>query len=102
MAAEPAATYEFFAACPRHVPDLLAGELRELGLAVTREYPAGVGFSGPVRDGYLACLASRTASRVLLTLGSARLDSPEMLYDSLRALPWEHHLAPEGTLAIDV
>jgi 23S rRNA (guanine2445-N2)-methyltransferase / 23S rRNA (guanine2069-N7)-methyltransferase len=102
MDAEPTVTHEFFAACPRHVPDLLAGELRELGLNVIREYPAGVGFSGPLRDGYLACLASRTASRVLLTLGSARLDSPEMLYDSLRALPWEHHLAPEGTLAIDV
>jgi 23S rRNA (guanine2445-N2)-methyltransferase / 23S rRNA (guanine2069-N7)-methyltransferase len=93
---------EFFAACPRHVPDLLAGELRALGLDVAREHPAGVSFTGPLRDGYLACLASRTASRVLLTLGSVPLDSAETMYEAIRALPWEEHLATEGTLAIDV
>jgi len=102
MSAESAGTHEFFAACPRHVPDLLATELRGLGLQVTREHPAGVSFSGPLRDGYLACLASRTASRVLLTLGSVPLDSPESLYEAMRLLPWEDHVAPEGTLAIDV
>ena len=94
--------HEFFAACPRHVPDLLAGELRALGLDVTREHPAGVSFTGTIRDGYLACLASRTASRVLLTLGTVPLDSPEAMYESIRAVPWEEHLGAEGTLAIDV
>ena len=102
MSAEAPAVHEFFAACPRHVPDLLAGELRALGLNVTREYPAGVGFTGSIRDGYLACLSSRTASRVLLTLGSVPLDSPDAMYGGVRGLPWEEHLAPEGTLAIDV
>ena len=92
----------FFAACPRHVPDLLAAELRGLGLEVRREFPAGVAFTGPLRDGYLACLASRLASRVLLTLAPLPLDSPEAMYDAIRALPWEEHLASEGTLAIDV
>jgi 23S rRNA (guanine2445-N2)-methyltransferase / 23S rRNA (guanine2069-N7)-methyltransferase len=102
MGADVTAGHEFFAACPRHVPDLLAAELRGLGLTVTREYPAGVGFTGPLRDGYHACLASRCASRVLLTLGSVPLDSPESMYEAIQALPWEEHLAPEGTLAIDV
>ena len=102
MSADTPAVHEFFAACPRHVPDLLAGELRALGLNVTREYPAGVGFTGSIRDGYLACLSSRTASRVLLTLGSVPLDSPDAMYGGVRGLPWEEHLAPEGTLAIDV
>ncbi len=102
MTGSSPAELEFFAACPRHVPDLLAGELRALGLNVTREHPAGVSFTGPIRDGYLACLASRTASRVLLTLGTVPLDSPETLYDAIRAMPWEEHLATEGTLAIDV
>jgi len=92
----------FFAACPRHVPDLLATELRGLGLEVTREFPAGVAFTGSLRDGYLACLASRLASRVLLTLAPVPLESPEAMYEAIRALPWEEHLAPEGTLAIDV
>ena len=102
MPAEAADTLEFFSACPRQVPDLLAGELRALGLTVTREHPAGVSFSGTIRDGYLACLAVRTASRVLLTLGTVPLDSPEAMYAAIRELPWEDHLASEGTLAIDV
>jgi 23S rRNA (guanine2445-N2)-methyltransferase / 23S rRNA (guanine2069-N7)-methyltransferase len=95
-------TLEFFAACPRHVPDLLATELRGFGLNVTREHPAGVSFTGTIRDGYLACIASRTASRVLLTLGTVPLDTPEAMYTAIREMPWEEHLASEGTLAIDV
>jgi 23S rRNA (guanine2445-N2)-methyltransferase / 23S rRNA (guanine2069-N7)-methyltransferase len=102
MSVAQGAAFDFFAACPRHVPDLLAAELRALGLDVTREYPAGVSFTGTLRDGYLACLASRTASRVLLTLGVVALDTPEAMYDAIRAMPWEDHLAPDGTLAIDV
>jgi 23S rRNA (guanine2445-N2)-methyltransferase / 23S rRNA (guanine2069-N7)-methyltransferase len=102
MSGDPGPAFEFFAACPRHVPDLLAGELRVLGLDVTREHPAGVSFTAPLRDGYLACLASRTASRVLLVLGTVPVETPEAMYEAIRAMPWEDHLAPDGTLAIDV
>ena len=102
MSVDAGPVLEFFAACPRHVPELLGGELRALGLNVTREHPAGVSFSGPLRDGYLACLASRTASRVLLVLGTVPVDTPEAMYGAIRDLPWEEHLAPDGTLAIDV
>lgn len=94
--------HEFFVACPRHVAELLASELRELGVAAAREHPAGVGFSGPLAQGYAACLHARTASRVLLTLGDVPLDSPEAMYEGLHDLPWEEHLACEGTLAVDV
>jgi 23S rRNA (guanine2445-N2)-methyltransferase / 23S rRNA (guanine2069-N7)-methyltransferase len=93
---------EFFAACPRHVPDLLAAELRGLGLGVSREHPAGVSFQGPLSHGYVACLESRTASRVLLALATVPLDSVEAMYEALRELPWEEHVAPEGSLAIDI
>ncbi|HEX6573037.1 MAG TPA: hypothetical protein VF055_13515, partial [Steroidobacteraceae bacterium] len=48
----------FFAACPRNVSDLLATELREMDVAVEREHPAGVSFSGSLRDAYQACLRS--------------------------------------------
>ncbi len=98
----PGRELEFFAACPRHVPELLATELRSLGLDVTREHPAGVAFRGPLESGYVACLESRTASRVLLAVGSVPLDSAEAMYEALRELAWEDHLAPGGTLAVDV
>jgi 23S rRNA (guanine2069-N7)-methyltransferase / 23S rRNA (guanine2445-N2)-methyltransferase len=94
--------FEFFAACPRHVPDLLAAELRGLGLGVSREHPAGVSFQGPLAHGYVACLESRTASRVLLALATVPLDSVEAMYEALRELSWEDHVAAEGSLAIDI
>jgi 23S rRNA (guanine2445-N2)-methyltransferase / 23S rRNA (guanine2069-N7)-methyltransferase len=102
MSIDAGPVFEFFAACPRYVPELLGSELRALGLNVTREHPAGVSFSGPLRDGYRACLASRTASRVLLVLGTVPVDTPEAMYTAIRDFPWEDHLAPDGTLAIDV
>jgi 23S rRNA (guanine2445-N2)-methyltransferase / 23S rRNA (guanine2069-N7)-methyltransferase len=94
--------HEFFAACPRHVAELLAAELRGLGVAVTREHPAGVSFVGPLAHAYLSCLHSRTASRVLLTLATVPLESADAMYEALKALPWEQHLAATGTLAVDV
>lgn len=93
---------EFFAACPRQVPDLLASELRDLGISVTREHPAGVSFDGSLVQAYAACLHSRTASRVLLSLAEIPLDSPQAMYEGVHDLPWELHLAPEGTLAVDI
>ena len=71
---EPAADNRraFFAACPLGVSELLASELRALGIDVEREHPAGVSFAGPLTRGYRACLYSRTASRVLLTLARRR------------------------------
>jgi 23S rRNA (guanine2445-N2)-methyltransferase / 23S rRNA (guanine2069-N7)-methyltransferase len=94
--------FEFFAACPRHVSELLASELRAAGLNVTREHPAGVSFNGPLQDGYVACLHSRTASRVLLALATVPLDTVESMHAALSEVPWEEHLAPQGTLAVDV
>jgi 23S rRNA (guanine2445-N2)-methyltransferase / 23S rRNA (guanine2069-N7)-methyltransferase len=93
---------EFFAACPRGVADLLASELRGFGIAVAREHPAGVSFNGPLAHAYLACLHSRTASRVLQTIATVPLDTVEAMYEALIQIPWEEHLAPQGTLAIHV
>jgi 23S rRNA (guanine2445-N2)-methyltransferase / 23S rRNA (guanine2069-N7)-methyltransferase len=92
----------FFAACPRNVADLLAGELRALGTTVEREHPAGVSFHGPLRDAYLACLHSRTASRVVSTLTEVDASDPDRMYRALLDLPWETHLRADGTLAVDV
>ena len=93
---------EFFAACPRHVPELLAGELRTLGVEVTRTHPAGVGFEGSLEHGLRACLHSRTASRIVLSLASGPAADAEQFYGLIRALPWEEHVDAEGRIAIDV
>jgi 23S rRNA (guanine2445-N2)-methyltransferase / 23S rRNA (guanine2069-N7)-methyltransferase len=91
-----------FATCPLGLEPLLAAELRELGADAVRDTRAGVAFDGPLEAAYRACLFSRVASRVLLPLAEFRAPSPEALYAGVRALPWEEHLAPEGTLAVDL
>ncbi len=93
---------EFFAACPRQVPDLLAAELRALGLAVGRSHPAGVSFDGPLEHGLLACLHSRTASRIVLALATGPAGDAGQFYELIRELPWEEHVASEGSIAIDI
>ncbi|HEX7002204.1 MAG TPA: hypothetical protein VF164_10985, partial [Trueperaceae bacterium] len=77
---------------------LLVEELAALGL-----FPAdGSGSVRPERGGVslpldvdgimTANLALRTASRVLLRLGSFPASSAEMLHDQARRLPWEVHI----------
>lgn len=95
-------TLRYAATCPKGVEPLLAAELRALGAAEVRETRAAVTFGGALETGYRACLWSRLASRVLLTLAEFPAASSEELYAGFAALPWEEHIAPDGTLAIDV
>lgn len=95
-------THRYVATCPKGVEHLLALELGALGAADVRETRAAVTFSGPLETGYRACLWSRLASRVLLTLGEFPAATAEELYAGMAAIPWEEHISAGGTLAIDV
>ncbi len=94
-------TFEFWAACPRGTESLVADELRALGCARVRPLSGGVTFGGPLWSAYRAMLWSRVASRVLLTLERVPASNSEELYDAVAEIPWEDHLGPDGTLAID-
>jgi len=92
---------EFFAPCPRGTEKLLAEELRSLRCRSVRPQRAGVSFAGPIEVAYRACLWSRVASRVLLTLARVPAVDDVELYDGVRALPWEDHVRADGTIAVD-
>lgn len=94
--------FRYAATCPKGVEPLIAAELRALGAAEVRETRAAVTFAGPIETGYRACLWSRLASRVLLTLADFPAASADELYAGVAAIAWEEHIAPDGTLAIDV
>jgi 23S rRNA (guanine2445-N2)-methyltransferase / 23S rRNA (guanine2069-N7)-methyltransferase len=83
------------------VEPLLAEELTALGARDVKPARAGVAFRGDIRAAYAACLWSRTASRVLLTLGQVPADTVDGLYEGVRAMPWEDHISPDDTLAVD-
>ena len=92
---------QFFASCPPGVADLTAAELRECGAARTREFKLGVQFEGELETAYRACLWSRTASRVLLPLGTFPAASAEALYEGVGSIDWSEHLGAAGSLAIE-
>ena len=95
-------TLRYAATCPKGVENLLARELGALGAAEVRETRAAVTFSGPLETAYRACLWSRLASRVLLTLAEFPAATADELYAGMSTVAWEEHVPAEGTLAIDV
>jgi len=95
------AALEFWAACPRGTEALVAEELRALRCRRVRPLSGGVSFGGPLVSAYRALLWSRVASRVLLTIARVPAATSDELYHSVAEIPWEEHLGPDGTLAID-
>lgn len=92
---------KFFATCPKGLEELLAQELNTLDVRNTKVTRAGVHFDGELKDAYRVCLWSRLASRILMPVLSFEVLSAQDLYDQIRTLPWDQHLAAHGTLAID-
>jgi len=91
----------FLATCPKQMEDLLAEELHGLGIADTQVTLAGVHFQADLAAAYRACLWSRLASRILLPLGEFEAADAEALYQAVQTIPWQEHLGPDQTLAVD-
>ena len=91
----------FLATAPAGVEPLLAAELADLGATAPQPVRGGIRFQGSLELAYRACLWSRTASRIVLQLAEFPAADAEALYAGLHDLPWEEHLAANGTLAVD-
>lgn len=96
----PCEELRFFATAPRNLADLVAQELRDLGLADAIEARGGARFSGTLADAYRACLWSRVANRILWVLAELPADGPDALYRAALEIPWEHHLRLDQTFAV--
>ncbi|GFE91699.1 bifunctional 23S rRNA (guanine(2069)-N(7))-methyltransferase RlmK/23S rRNA (guanine(2445)-N(2))-methyltransferase RlmL [Steroidobacter agaridevorans] len=92
---------QIFVSCPPGVADLTAAELRNCGATQTREFKLGVQAEGSLEVAYRACLWSRTASRVLLPLGTFPAATQDQLYEGVAGIDWQEHVRPNGTIAID-
>ena len=95
------AKFRLFAAAPAALGPLLAQELSELGATRVRPRGAGVAFEGSLETAYRACLWSRLASRVLLTIGRFQATDGDALYAGARAIAWHQHMQPVHTFAIN-
>jgi len=91
----------WIATAPVGAASVLAGELAQFGAADIRERSHDVKFQGTLEVGYRACLWSRTATRVLLSLGQIDATSSKGVYEALKRIDWRQHIAPGATLACD-
>jgi 23S rRNA (guanine2445-N2)-methyltransferase / 23S rRNA (guanine2069-N7)-methyltransferase len=87
------------ATAPIGAASVLAEELKSFGGTGIRERSNDVKFQGTLETGYRACLWSRTATRVFLSLGSMDASSPENLFAALKRVDWREHLGRQATLA---
>ena len=91
----------WFATAPVGAASVLAEELAQFGASNIRARSHDVRFQGALEVGYRACLWSRTATRVLLSLGQIEAGSSQGLYEAVKRIGWREHLAPGATLACD-
>ncbi|MCP3101926.1 THUMP domain-containing protein [Myxococcus sp. K15C18031901] len=90
-----------FATAARGTEDLLADELKELGARRIRQDRGGVRFMATLDEALMVCLWSRIAMRVLYPLGAFEAHGAEGLYEAAASVPWEEHLTPATTFAVD-
>ncbi len=91
----------WIATAPVGAASVLAGELAQYGAIGLVERSTDVKFQGTLETGYRACLWSRTATRVLLSLGSIDAGSAQNLYEGVKRIDWREHLGGGATLACD-
>ena len=91
----------WIATAPVGAASVLAEELVQFGATDIRERSHDVKFQGTLEVGYRACLWSRTATRVLLSVGSIDASTSKNVYDAVKRMDWRAHVAPGATLACD-
>jgi putative N6-adenine-specific DNA methylase len=91
--------FELFASTALGLESIAAGELKSLGIRGKQEI-GGVGFSGDLDRLYRANLWLRTASRVLVRLGSFHASTFYELERRARKIPWPEFLPAAGTVTV--
>lgn len=91
---------EFFATTAKGLEEVLAEEIRGLGIAAPVIEKGGVRFAGGMSDCYRANLWLRTAQRILMPVADFFCDTPQLLYEGVRSLPWTSWLTPDMTLSV--
>ena len=94
-------SHHFVATTSKGLEPLLADELRSFGIGVDAVGRGVVYFVGKLEAGYRACLWSRIASRVILRIGRARVDSPDAVYEFAMGVDWGDHIAANQTILVD-
>ena len=79
----------YYATCPAGAEQLLAAELRSLGIEDPKPTRGGVAFeSEDIEQAYRVCLHSHAHQRLLLVLARFNAATPDELYAGTQQLDW--------------
>jgi putative N6-adenine-specific DNA methylase len=81
--------------------EVLAKELSDMGAEDIDLLKRAIEFKGDKRLLYKVNYSCRTALRVLVPLARFRAKDDKMLYDGVRAVPWEKYLDYRGKFVVD-
>ncbi len=95
------ATSPCFAPCPRGLEDVLAEELRELGIARAHTTAGGVHFTATWPETMRVNLHSRIASRVLVRVVQGRYRGEDDIHALAKAQDWTRWFDAGQTLRVD-
>lgn len=79
---------------------LAADELRRLNMENVRAENGKVLFDGSALDIARANICLRTGERVLLQVGTSRADTFDMLFEGVKAMPWEQFITMDGAFPV--
>jgi len=96
-----AETFPVFAPCPQGLEAVLVDELHELGFDDAHPGRAGAHFSTDWRGVMQANLHSRIATRILVRVAQAPVQTEDELYQLALETPWEQWFGAEQTLRVD-
>jgi putative N6-adenine-specific DNA methylase len=99
--AEAAERFSVFAPCPQGLEHALTAEMQALGFEDAQAGRAGCRFSADWPGIQRANLYSRLATRILVQVAHAPIQSEDDILELARATPWERWFGAEHTLRVD-
>ena len=92
--------YPFVASCAAGLERLVSHEIAGFKGTQIEEMVGGVTWSGEIESAYRACLWSRFASRVLLTIDTFTISDADDLYNGCAKIEWTNFLDEEMTFSV--
>jgi len=91
---------KFSVPCLFGIEGLCADELKRMDISDVRAENGRVLFSGTQADMAKANINLRTGERVLLVAGETRADTFDMLFEGVKAMPWENYIPVGGEFPV--
>ncbi|MFT6909160.1 MAG: 23S rRNA (guanine2445-N2)-methyltransferase / 23S rRNA (guanine2069-N7)-methyltransferase, partial [Oleiphilaceae bacterium] len=90
-----------FVTCPKGLQYILEAELKKLGVSKLKATPSGVSAELDKPTLYRILLWSRIANRVIIELGSKKIDQADDVYDLAKSIDWSEHFSEENTFSVE-